>query len=177
MLKCKPRSAFLLMSEKLNFTIKELSREDYPAVAEIYGQGVEKGRSTFATEVPDFDEWDATHHKFCRFGAFYGDKLIGWAAISPELIGRPAYNGCAELSVYVHDDFKRHGAGKALIDEIVKAAPDFGIWTLMSRICSCNIASVKLHEKCGFRLIGFREKPAKNKFGEWQDVTEMELRL
>lgn len=160
----------------MDFKIREMTKEDYPQVAEIYGQGVDSGTATFQTYVPDYEEWDKNHLPFCRYAAESDGKIIGWVSLTLGLFRKP-YCGVAELSIYVREEYKRHGVGFALIERVKENAESFGVWMLESRICRQNIGSIKLHEKCGFRMIGYREKIAQDKFGQWQDTVEMEIRL
>ncbi|MCM1055457.1 MAG: GNAT family N-acetyltransferase [Bacteroides sp.] len=162
----------------MNFKIREMKKEDYDGVAEIYGQGIESGTATFRTKTPQFEEWDGSHLPFCRYIAEQEGLIIGWTALSLALgISRGAYRGVAELSIYVRDGYRRHGVGFALIERVKAEAESCGIWTLESRICRQNTGSVRLHEKCGFRTVGVRERIARDRFGEWQDTVEMEYRL
>lgn len=162
----------------MDFFIRGMKPGDYKEVAEIYGQGIESGSATFQTYIPNYEEWDGSHHPFCRYVAVTGsdDRIIGWTALAAG-ITRAAYKGVAELSIYVRQEYRRHGIGYALIEEAKNNAPDYGIWTLESRICRQNTGSIRLHEKCGFRIVGVREKIARDKFGSWQDTVEMEIRL
>ncbi len=160
----------------MGFTVREMTAADYGAVAEIYGQGVESGTATFQTYVPDYEEWDGAHLPYCRYIAEQDGLIIGWTALTLGLTRQP-YCGVAELSIYVREGYKRHGVGMALIEKVKEKAAYFGVWTLESRICRQNIGSLRLHEKCGFRTVGVRERIAQDKFGQWQDTVEMELRL
>lgn len=160
----------------MEFTVREMTPADYEAVAEIYGQGVESGTATFQTFVPSYEEWDGAHHQFCRYVAECGGLVVGWTALTVGLIRKP-YEGVAELSIYVREGYKRHGVGMALIEKVIENAEKHGVWMLESRICRQNIGSIRLHEKCGFRTVGVRERIAQDKFGQWQDTVEMELRL
>lgn len=160
----------------MNFKIREMTKEDYPQVAEIYGQGVESGTATFQSTVPDFEEWNGAHLPFCRYVAEAEGKIIGWVALTLGLSREP-YHGVTELSIYVRDGYKRQGVGFDLIEKVKEKAEGFGVWMLESRICRQNIGSIKLHEKCGFRMVGYRERIARDKFGIWQDTVEMEIRL
>ena len=159
----------------MEFEIREMLPKDYSGVAEIYGQGMESGTATFQTYVPEYDDWNAAHHPFCRYVAVADGLVVGWAALTVGIVREP-YKGVAELSIYVRNGYKRHGIGYALIEIIKKNAEQNGIWMLESRICRQNIGSIKLHEKCGFRTVGIREKIARDKFGNWQDTVEMEIR-
>lgn len=160
----------------MNFIIREMTEKDYGGVAEIYGQGVESGTATFQRTVPDYAEWNGAHLPFCRYVAEKDGVIIGWTALTLGL-GREPYRGVAELSIYVRESCRRHGVGYALIERVKAEAENFGVWTLESRICRQNTGSIRLHEKCGFRTVGIRERIAMDKFGQWQDTVEMEIRL
>ena len=161
----------------MKYVIRDMRPEDYEGVAEIYGQGMESGTATFQTYVPEYPEWDAAHHPFCRYVAVAEDGLVvGWAALTVGIVREP-YKGVAELSVYIRKEYRRHGLGCALIQTIKQNASMHGVWMLESRICRQNIGSIRLHEKCGFRTVGVREKIARDKFGNWQDTVEMEMRV
>lgn len=160
----------------MNFTIREATPADYEGIKEIYAQGIESGTATFRTKTPEYEEWDRSHHPFCRYIAESEGIIAGWTSLTFGLT-RGAYKGVAELSIYVRDGYRRHGIGYALIEEVKKNASEYGIWTLESRVCRQNTGSIRLHEKCGFRTVGIRERIARDKFGVWQDTVEMEYRL
>ena len=155
--------------------IREMRDEDWGTVAEIYKQGLEEGTSTFNTECPSFEEWDKGHIKDCRFVYEDEGKVIGWVAISPTS-SRCVYKGCVEMSIYVDQKYRGHGVGTALVNELIKESEKAGYWSIYSAIISINRASIALHKKCGFREIGYRERIAKDRFGEWQNTTLMEYR-
>lgn len=158
----------------MNYIIREMTKDDYEGVAEIYGQGIESGIATFCTEVPDYEEWDGEHHPFCRYVAEGGGRILGWTALTVGITRAP-YKTVAELSIYVRKEYRRHGIGFALIEKTKSEASGYGIRMLESRICRQNTGSIRLHEKCGFRFVGVREKIAADKYGEWQDIAEMEI--
>jgi phosphinothricin acetyltransferase len=89
---------------------------------------------------------------------------------------REAYRGVVESSVFVDEDYLRKGIGTKLLAKLCEETEKYGYWTLYSAIFSVNIASIELHKKCGFRVIGYREKIAKDRFGNWQSTTIMERR-
>lgn len=76
----------------------------------------------------------------------------------------------------VHD-YKEKGIGTQLVKMLLEEAPGAGFWSIYSAIISINKASIALHKKCGFREIGYRERIAKDRFGEWQNTTLMEYRF
>jgi len=152
--------------------IHELRAEDWPACARIYEAGLDVG--TFEETVPSWDAWDATHLASPRLVARDGDVVVGWAALGP-VSGRECYRGVTENSVYVAPESRGRGVGQALLDELVRRADAEGVWTIQAGILAGNDASVALHERCGFRVVGIRERIAQKR-GEWRDVVLMERR-
>ena len=155
--------------------IRQMMDSDWERVSEIYKQGMEGGTATFNTEYPSFEEWDKGHIRDCRFVYEDEGKVIGWVAISPTS-SRCVYKGCVEMSIYVDQKYRGHGVGTALVNELIKESEKAGYWSIYSAIISINRASIALHKKCGFREIGYRERIAKDRFGEWQNTTLMEYR-
>jgi len=88
---------------------------------------------------------------------------------------RCAYGGVAEVSVYVAEAARGRGVGRALLAELVRASEEAGIWTLQAGIFPENAASIAIHEACGFRKVGVREKLGKLR-GAWRDVVLLERR-
>jgi len=103
-------------------------------------------------------------------------KIVGWAAITPKS-RRCLYKGCVEMSVYIDKDYQGKGIGTELVEQLLQEAKKLGYWSIYSAVISINTASIALHKKCGFREIGYREKIAKDRFGNWQNTTLFELRL
>lgn len=155
--------------------IREMNINDWEQVSEIYLQGIEKGVATFNTKCPSYEEWDKEHISVCRFVYADGDKIAGWVAISP-ISSRCVYKGCVEMSVYIDNDYQGRGIGTALVKKLVCEAQKQGYWSIFSAVISINTASIALHKKCGFREIGYRERIAKDRFGNWQNTILFELR-
>lgn len=151
--------------------IEELRPEHWPAVARIYEEGLDLG--TFEETVPSWEEWDAGHLASPRLVA-REDEVLGWAALSP-YSGRKVYEGVAEDSIYIARNTRGHGVGRALLEELIRLADEQGVWTIQAGILSGNEASILLHERCGFRHVGVRERIAKKR-GAWRDVVLMERR-
>jgi L-amino acid N-acyltransferase YncA len=154
--------------------VRELTHEDWPAVKAIYEQGIAGGNATFETEVPSWDDWDRTHLEGHRLVALQDDKVVGWAALSP-VSERCVYAGVAENSVYVAADAQGRGVGRALLEELIAGAERDGIWTIQTGIFPENEASLELHKRCGFRVVGTRERLGQH-HGVWRDVLFMERR-
>lgn len=154
--------------------IVKIESANYPQVADIYLQGVSTGIATFQMEATDWETWNKSHLPNCRIAAFEGGQMAGWAALSP-VSSRCVYAGIAEVSIYVAENFRGKYIGKSLLLKLIEESEAAGLWTLQSGIFAENKASIKLHEQCGFRIIGYREKIG-NKDGIWKDNIIMERR-
>lgn len=155
--------------------IRIMDEKDWKYVSKIYTQGLEQGISTFNTVCPSYIEWDTSHLQDCRFVEERNGKVVGWTALS-SISSRDVYQGVVEVSIYVDEEYQGQGIGKSLLQKQCYESEKIGYWSLYSAIFTINEASISLHEKCGFRKIGYREKIAKDKYGKWQDTTLMERR-
>lgn len=147
---------------------------DWEQVRSIYLEGIAAGNSTFETDAPSWEAWDTGHHEFARLVTRDGDKVLGWAALSP-VSKRSVYRGVAELTVYVTESVRGKGIGRALLEALIKESEKNGVWTLQASIFPENTASVKLHLACGFREVGRRERIAILN-GVWRDTLLFERR-
>jgi len=154
--------------------IEGMREDDWLQVKAIYEEGIATGNATFETAAPEWASWHAKHLESCRLVARRGAEVIGWAALS-HVSSRRAYRGVAEVSVYVAGSARGQQVGSALLSALVEASEAAGIWTLQAGIFRENAASVVLHEKCGFRIVGIRERIG-NLSGRWRDVVLMERR-
>jgi L-amino acid N-acyltransferase YncA len=154
--------------------LRELRREDWPAVKAIYEQGIAGGDATFETEASSWEDWNRSHLEGHRLVALQEGELVGWAALAP-VSGRCVYEGVTEDSVYVADAAQGRGVGRALLDELIAGAERDGIWTIEAGIFPENQASLRLHRRCGFRVVGTRERIGQH-HGVWRDVVLMEWR-
>ena len=147
---------------------------DWDAVRNIYLEGIATGNATFETVAPEWERWDASHRPDCRLVACDQTGVVGFAALSP-VSARAVYAGVAEVSVYVAGRARGAGVGPALLSELVQASESAGVWTLQAGIFPENTASIALHERCGFRVVGRRERIG-CRDGRWRDVVLMERR-
>jgi phosphinothricin acetyltransferase len=147
---------------------------DWPAVSAILEQGIATGDATFDTEVASWREWDRGHLPFCRLVARSGDEIVGWAALSP-VQRKSAYQGVAEVSIYVAEGARGSGVARALAEATIAASEREGIWTLEAWIFPENRASLALCEALGFRVVGIRERIGRL-HGRWRDVVIVERR-
>jgi L-amino acid N-acyltransferase YncA len=158
----------------MNYEITAMKAEDWPAVREIYREGIATGNATFETELPDWQKWDGGHRTDCRFIARHGAQVFGWAALSP-VSGRRVYSGVAEVSIYVAASVRGRGIGKALMKALIDESESQGTWTLQAGIFPENAASIKLHKSWGFREVGVRRRIGKQG-ATWRDVVLLERR-
>jgi len=146
----------------------------WDTVRSIYLEGIRTGNATFEQAAPEWKDWDAGHLEVCRMIARSGQRVVGWAALSP-VSKRTVYRGVAEVSVYVAEAARGRGVGRALLSRLIVCSEDHGIWTLQAGIFPQNVASINLHKAQGFRVVGTREKLG-NMQGTWRDVVLMERR-
>lgn len=156
--------------------IRKMEKHDWDAVASIYQKGIESGTATFTTLCPTYAEWDKAHLPECRLVFEENGLVLGWIAGAPTS-ARDAYKGVVEVSIYVDDSCHGNGIGTSLMSAFIEEARKNGIWSLYSVIFSVNKHSIQFHKHCGFREIGYRERIAKDRFGQWQNTTLMEYRL
>ncbi len=155
--------------------IREMKEEDWTRVAQIYQMGIDSNKATFVTECPSYESWDQAHVKSCRYVAVVDDTIAGFVALSPTST-RELYRGVVEVSIYLDDAYQNQGIGKMLMLKVIEASEAEGFWTIYSSIFVENEGSRRLHESCGFRLIGKREMIAKDRYGIWRDTVIYERR-
>jgi phosphinothricin acetyltransferase len=160
--------------------IRPFSESDWEQVRTIFQAAIASGNSTFETSAPSFDEWDAAHLKNPRLVAASAcDEpdpcaVMGWAVLSP-YSKRDAYTGVAEVSIYLDPSAQGRGLGERLLADLILQSEATGIWTLQAGIFPENTASLRLHQKLGFRVIGLRERIGKVD-GHWRDTLLLERR-
>jgi L-amino acid N-acyltransferase YncA len=157
-----------------NAMIGELKPSHWTRVCAIYEEGIATDQATFQTGAPSWDEWDAGHLQSCRLVLEVAGSVAGWAALSP-ISRREVYRGVAEVSVYMAAEARGQGLGRLLLEGLVRASEESGIWTLQAAIFPENLASISLHRSCGFREVGLRERLGCRN-GRWRDVLLLERR-
>ena len=157
-----------------NRMIREMTSTDHTRVLEIYQLGIDTRNATFETEVPLWTDWDSKHLAHSRFVYIENEKVVGWAALSA-VSARPAYKGVAEISIYIDTDYRAKGIGSQLMEMAIHSSEEHGIWTLNSSVFPENAATLKLHEKFGFRIIGIKEKIARLDH-KWRNTILLERR-
>jgi phosphinothricin acetyltransferase len=153
--------------------IEPMTPDDWPAVRAIYEEGLATGSASFEIAAPSWEQWNAARLPHSRLVA-RENAILGWAALSP-VSKRACYSGVAEVSVYVAAPAQGRGVGRALLDALIDSAESHGIWTLQGATFPENLASLALQARCGFRIIGRRERIAQRD-GVWRDTVLTERR-
>ena len=154
--------------------VRPMTPTDWPRVRRIYEEGIATGQATFETSAPGWDAWDAAHRPDCRLVAESAGEVIGWAALAPAS-SRRVYAGVAEVSVYVAETARGQAVGARLLRALVEASERAGVWTLQAGIFPENEVSLRLHQACGFRVVGRRERIGRLG-GVWRDTLLLERR-
>ncbi|MFI8483974.1 GNAT family N-acetyltransferase [Streptomyces rubrogriseus] len=154
--------------------IAPLRPEHAEQVLAIYQLGIDEGNATFETTAPTWEAFDKAKLPDHRLVALDGDRVLGWAVVVP-ISDRCAYAGVVEQSVYVHPDARGRRVGLALLTALLASTDAAGIWTVQSGIFPENTASLALHQRVGFRVIGTRERIGRH-HGAWRDVVLVERR-
>ncbi len=155
--------------------IRPMQPGDASQVLTIYQAGLDTGQASFETAVPSWDAFDQARLRRHRYvAADPGGEVLGWVAASP-VSPRTVYRGVVEHSVYVHPAAQGRGIGAALLDALVGSADAAGIWTIQTGIFPENAASLRLHQRAGFRVVGTRQRIGCH-HGRWRDVILLERR-
>jgi L-amino acid N-acyltransferase YncA len=155
-------------------TIRAMRPADWPVVAAIYAEGIATGNATFETTVPSYQAWDAAYLPEHRLVARAEGAVVGWTALLP-YSRRAVYRGVAEETIYIAERARGQGIGGGLLRELIERAERAGFWTLQASILPENEASIALHERCGFRIVGIRERLGMRD-EKWRDVVLLERR-
>jgi L-amino acid N-acyltransferase YncA len=156
--------------------IRPMREEDADQVLAIYQAGLDGGQASFETTAPSWEEFDAAklpQHRHIAVDAGTGD-VLGWVAVTP-VSGRCVYAGVVEHSVYVDPAARGRGVGAALLRALIESTEAAGIWTIQSGVFPENTASLRLHERAGFRVVGTRSRIGRH-HGRWRDVVLLERR-
>ncbi|MFI5972710.1 GNAT family N-acetyltransferase [Streptomyces sp. NPDC051452] len=155
--------------------IVPLTADHATQVLAIYQAGVDEGNATFETGAPSWEAFDAAKLPEHRLAAQSADgTVLGWVAVT-KVSDRCAYAGVVEHSVYVHPEARGRGVASALLRALIDSTEAAGIWTIQSGIFPENTASLALHQRAGFRVLGTRERIGKQ-HGRWRDVVLVERR-
>lgn len=171
--------------------IEALTEAHAREVLAIYQAGIDEGNATFETAAPTWAAFDAAklpEHRFVAVvrepgrapggsggtGDAAAGRVAGWVAVAP-VSPRPVYAGVVEHSVYVHPGVRGRGVARALLDALIASTEAAGIWTIQAGVFPENTASIAVHLRAGFRLVGVSERVGRH-HGAWRDVQLLERR-
>lgn len=159
----------------MSVTVRPMSPHDAGDILRIYQAGLDTGLASFETAAPAWEAFDAgrlPEHRHVATGA--DGAILGWVAVTP-VSARPVYRGVVEHSVYVDPAARGGGVGAILLNALITSTEEAGIWTIQSGVFPENTASLRLHERAGFRVVGVRERIGRH-HGVWRDVVFLERR-
>lgn len=155
--------------------IRAMRDRDAASVLRIYQAGLDTGQASFETSAPTWSTFTAGKLVGHRYVAVdERDGVVGWIAVTA-VSARPVYVGVVEHSVYVDPTHLGRGLGIALLRTLIASTEAAGIWTIQSGVFPENTASLRLHQRAGFRALGTRERVGRH-HGRWRDVTLLERR-
>ncbi len=160
-------------------TIRPATKSDVNRITEIYNEAIENTTATFDTESKSEEDrmnWFMGHDEMHPvLVAEFEGRVIGYASLS-NWSDRCAYDGTAEVSLYIDHNFRGRGTGKKLLEVLTLEAEKIGLHNLISRITEGNLNSIHIHELFGFEHIGVMREAGK-KFGKFLDVHMMQKLL
>ena len=154
--------------------VEPLEAEHWPAVRRIYESGIATGNATFDERIPEWDQWNGAHLDEHRFVAVDGGEVVGWVAAVP-VSDRCCYGGVVEHSVYVDPAHQGRGVARTLLGALIASTEAAGVWTIQSGVFPESRASLAVHERVGFRVVGVRRRIGELE-GIWRDVVAIERR-
>ena len=171
----------MMADSKAGPLVRDAREDDLAAIREIYAHHVLHGPATFEEEPPDLEEMRRRFRAVKEKGlpwlaAEIGGAVCGYAYAAP-YHRRPAYRHAVENSVYVDRNALRQGLGAALLDRLIDSCTQKGFRQMVAVIGdSANAASIRLHERAGFRLVGALQSVG-FKHGRWLDCVIMQRAL
>ena len=146
-------------------TIRDAAETDLPAIVDIFNATIANRMSTAVLEpvsiderVPWFHQHSPDHHPLWVLEL--DGSVAGWLSIHP-FMPRCAYRETAEISVYVHDQFRRRGVARALLEEAIARSQELELSALLGLILSHNLPSLRLFEQLGFARWGLLPRVAR----------------
>jgi phosphinothricin acetyltransferase len=158
-----------------DLVIASLERGHWPEVRAILEAGISTGDATLDPEAPDWDQFDELHRPGGRWVALADGRVAGWTALSA-FSKRDVYSGVAWERVYVAEDVRGRGVGRALLEHQIASMERLGLWTILAGVLRENGRSLALHRRVGFRVIGVQERLGRDGNGRWRDVVLLERR-
>ncbi|TDC41570.1 GNAT family N-acetyltransferase [Micromonospora sp. KC213] len=158
-----------------DLAVRPMTVADADRVLAIYQAGLDGGHASFETTAPTWAAFETGRLPAHRFVATDpADEVVGWVAVTPTST-RAVYAGVVEHSIYIDPAAQGRGAGRLLLDALITSTEAAGIWTIQSGVFPENTASLAVHRRAGFRIVGTRERVGRH-HGRWRDVILLERR-
>ena len=163
------------------FQIRPTVEADLPVITAIYANAVATGTATFEIEPPDLAEMKRRFERLVTGGfpylvAVQDQTVVGYSYAGP-YHQRPAYRFTVEDTIYLAPSTHRQGVGTALLQQLIAQSEARGFRQMIAVVGNSeNIASLRLHERAGFKLVGTTENVG-FKFGRWLDAVIMQRAL
>ena len=163
-----------------SIVIAPMTADHADDVLRIYQHGIDEGNATFETKAPSWDVFDAgklPEHRYVALGDGADSKpaVLGYVVVSG-ISKRACYAGVVENSVYVAPEARGRGIGNRLLSTLISSTEQAGVWTINAGVFPENTASLALHERHGFRVLGRQERIGRTAAGVWRDVVLLERR-
>ena len=171
---CREGRLLLMAIETAAITIAELQPEHWTRVVAHLRRRDRDRRCDLRDRAAELGRLGLVPSAEHRFVALRDGEVVGWVAVSP-VSDRCVYGGVVENSVYVDDDVRGQGVGRLLLERLIASTEAAGIWTIQSGIFPENEASLRLHQRVGFEIVGRRKRLGKLN-GVWRDVLLLERR-
>jgi len=141
-----------------NITFRNATIDDLPIIVDIYNSTIPSRTVTGDTvpvSVDDKIDWfnEHTPEKRPLWIVEYKSKTCGWVSLQ-SFYGRPAFNATAEISIYLHENYRGKGIGKKILNKVIEECPKLGIDTLLAFILAHNEPSIRLFSSFGFEKWG-----------------------
>ena len=160
--------------------IRRAERGDVPAMREIFNEVLLNSNSIYREEEVDLAEryaWfdEKMEHGYPLFGAYEGDKLIGYAGYGSWRAAQ-GYRKTVELTIYVDNKYRGTGVGSLLMQTIINQAKSDGYHVMLGAIDAENKSSIEFHKRFGF-IETARMPEVALKHGQWLNLVFMQLNL
>lgn len=172
-----PITMSIQTTDQKKVAIETANLADWPAIKDIYLEGIATGHATFVTAcgIPEGSEWFGKKipQSILKAVKEHGE-VLAWGALQG-ISGACSYAGVAEVSVYVSQAARDQGLGSRILEGLIAFAESNDLWTLQASIFPENAGSLRLHEKHGFIKVGRRQAIGKLN-GAWRDEFLLERR-
>ena len=172
-----------MQSSQPQYNIRLATLADQPSILEIYNDAVLGLTASYDYEPRSMQDQNAWFQERQSSGwpvlvatpREHADRVLGWGALS-QFRPRPGYRFTGETTVYVHKEVRGRGLGGLILPALVEAGRQKGLHALIAAVDADNFASLRIHERCGFEIVGGMHEIGR-KFDRWLDITWLQMML